>query len=84
MPPGSAAAALLRPVSIMSDAAWRQVPAAAGMNEAARLLQSYATDAGLIPLASEWWHFNDLASASGVDDSYTGRFTLAANVGVAP
>lgn len=54
------------------------------MNEAARLLQSYATDAGLIPLASEWWHFNDLASASGVDDSYTGRFTLAANAGVAP
>lgn len=84
MPLDSAAAALSRPVSIMSDAAWRQVPAAAGMNEAARLLQSYAADAGLTPLASEWRHFNDLASASGVDDSYTGRFTLAANVGVAP
>ncbi|HIU05584.1 MAG TPA: SH3 domain-containing protein [Candidatus Coprousia avicola] len=81
---GSAAAALSRPVSVMSDAAWRQVPAAAGMNEAARLLQSYATDAGLTPLASEWWHFNDLASASVVDDGYTGRFTLAANVSEAP
>ncbi len=27
--------------------------------EGARRLQKYCTDAGLIPLASEWWHFND-------------------------
>ena len=28
-------------------------------SEGAKRLQSYCTDAGLIPLASEWWHFND-------------------------
>ena len=29
-------------------------------SEGAKRLQKYCTDAGLIPLASEWWHFNDL------------------------
>ncbi len=28
-------------------------------SEGAKRLQRYCTDAGLIPLASEWWHFND-------------------------
>ena len=28
-------------------------------SEGAKRLQKYCTDAGLIPLASEWWHFND-------------------------
>ena len=28
-------------------------------SEGAKRLQSYCTTAGLIPLASEWWHFND-------------------------
>ena len=28
-------------------------------SEGAKRLQSYCTAAGLIPLASEWWHFND-------------------------
>ena len=28
-------------------------------SEGAKRLQNYCADAGLIPLASEWWHFND-------------------------
>ena len=28
-------------------------------SEGAKRLQGYCTAAGLIPLASEWWHFND-------------------------
>ena len=28
-------------------------------SDGAKRLQKYCTDAGLIPLASEWWHFND-------------------------
>lgn len=28
-------------------------------SEGAKRLQKYCTNAGLIPLASEWWHFND-------------------------
>ncbi len=30
-------------------------------SEGAKKLQHYCTDAGLIPLASEWWHYNDPA-----------------------
>ena len=41
----------------------RAGPAADTMNEAALLLRTYCTDAGLTPLASEWWHFNDLDAA---------------------
>lgn len=48
------------PVSSKSDSEWRTVPLSANMNEPAILLQQYCTDAGLSPLASEWWHFNDL------------------------
>lgn len=38
---------------------WRTVAPAAGMNPSATLLQQYMTDAGMTPLPSEWWHFND-------------------------
>jgi hypothetical protein len=33
------------------------------MTEGALLLQSYLTNAGFTPLASEWWRFNDLNGA---------------------
>ena len=40
----------------------RQAELSASMaaSEPARGLQRYCTGAGLTPLASEWWHFNDL------------------------
>jgi D-alanyl-D-alanine dipeptidase len=41
------------------------------------LLQKYCTDAGLIPLASEWWHFNDLVNtAVAIDMDITGEFFI--------
>ncbi|MCL2070217.1 MAG: SH3 domain-containing protein [Treponema sp.] len=41
------------------------------------LLQRYCTDAGLIPLASEWWHFNDLVNtAEAIEMEIEGRFEL--------
>lgn len=39
---------------------WRYVKYNEAMTEAAQRLQDYCTDCALIPLASEWWHFNDL------------------------
>ena len=59
----AAAASLSVPVSSQSRTAWQEVAAASSMNEAALLLRGYCTDAGLTPLASEWWHFNDLDAA---------------------
>ena len=38
---------------------WRSVPEAESMTQGSRLLQKFCTGAGLTPLASEWWHFND-------------------------
>ena len=58
-----AAASLAWPVASASRTAWKETPAADTMNEAALLLRTYCTDAGLTPLASEWWHFNDLDAA---------------------
>ena len=55
----------------------RAGPAADTMNEAALLLRTYCTDAGLTPLASEWWHFNDLDAQNKVRmTSGNGKFWL--------
>jgi len=66
---------LSRPVSANVQNAWRDIPFAETMTEAAILLVQYATDAGLTPLASEWWHFNDLAGRRIADEvGITGEF----------
>ncbi len=49
------------PVTSLSDSAWLDSIPSSGMNIEALLLQKYCTDAGLTPLSSEWWHFNDLS-----------------------
>ncbi|MEK5444590.1 M15 family metallopeptidase [Fredinandcohnia sp. FSL W7-1320] len=49
-----------KPVPSSSPTAWKNAVLADTMNESAKTLQSYLTNAGLTPLASEWWHFNDL------------------------
>lgn len=55
-----AAIAFTAPVSAKSPTAWKSATLAGSMNDAAIRLQKYCTTAGLTPLASEWWHFNDL------------------------
>ncbi len=80
-----ASAAFTAPVNSKSRTAWRQAAPAPAMNDAALRLQSYCTKAGLTPLASEWWHFNDLdalEAASG--NPGTGRFTLTRCLSVPP
>lgn len=48
------------PVNPSSKEAWKTAGFASTMNEHGIRLQKYCTDQGLTPLASEWWHFNDL------------------------
>ena len=50
------------PVSSKSETLWKEAILSDSMNSEAKLLQQYCTNAGLTPLASEWWHFNDLSS----------------------
>lgn len=55
-----ASAALSAPVSAKSATQWREIPPAKSMTPIALALRDYCTNSGLTPLASEWWHFNDL------------------------
>ena len=72
-----AAACLKSPVSGSSKTAWKRATPAPTMNDQAFLLQKICTDAGLTPLASEWWHFNDLDAAGEVKGSKnTGNYFL--------
>jgi len=57
------AIALEKPVASRDRDAWREVPLAKTMTPGAIMLQKYFDEAGLTPIASEWWHFNDLDGA---------------------
>ena len=48
----------------VSKTAWQYATLSDGMlaSEGAQRLQKYCTSNGLTPLASEWWHFDDLES----------------------
>lgn len=63
-----ASATYTRPVNIFSNTAWKSAELAPAMaaNAPAKALQRYCTMAKLTPLASEWWHFNDLTAHSQI------------------
>lgn len=80
-----ASATFTGPVKSSSPTAWLQANLADTMNEAAILLQRYCTDAGLTPLASEWWHFNDLDARFATEgNSSRGEYLLDATMSEAP
>lgn len=66
-----AAATFTTAVGSMSSTAWKsaELTPAMSANEPAKALQRYCTDAGLTPLASEWWHFNDLQAYTQAGDN---------------
>ncbi|WP_231689596.1 D-alanyl-D-alanine carboxypeptidase family protein [Bacillus sp. FJAT-27245] len=72
-----AAAVFAAPVPSRSATAWKSAANSESMNEAAMKLQTYCTSAGLSPLASEWWHFNDLEAMNEIaDNPGEGKFVL--------
>ena len=64
------------PVASHSKTAWKNAKFSEAManNEYAIRLQDYCTNAGLTPLASEWWHYNDLDSLE--QENGNGRFNI--------
>ncbi len=55
----------------------QKTPFAKTMNDEAKLLQSYCLKANLSPLASEWWHFEDLDTKEKTKNNYsTGRYYI--------
>lgn len=67
----AAAVSLSKPVNSSSATAWKDVAPAVTMTKDALRLRDLCTGAGLSPLASEWWHFNDLSTKEIVGDRYT-------------
>lgn len=61
-----AAVTFTAPVGSNSMTAWKSAKLAPSMTQTAIALQGYCTGAELSPLASEWWHFNDLTARQGV------------------
>lgn len=55
----------------------KKTPFARTMNNEAKILQKYCMKAGLSPLASEWWHFEDLETKNIIKNNYsTGRYYI--------
>ena len=67
----TAAVCLKQAVNSYSKTAWKSVAPADTMTEDALRLQKYCTDTGMSPLASEWWHFNDLEAKDAIGNHYT-------------
>ena len=67
----AAAVSLAKPVSSSHPTAWQSIPPAKSMTEDALKLKEFCTGAGLSPLASEWWHFNDLEAQTIIGDHFT-------------
>ena len=65
-------------VDTQSKTAWKKVPLASSMTTSAKTLQNYFVEAGMYPIASEWWHFNDLETKEEIGKSYsTGKYYIS-------
>ncbi len=64
------------PVRTKTGDAWRTAPLNPKMTSAAKKLRRYAIDAGLRPISSEWWHFEDIEARAGAPMQTLGRFRL--------
>ncbi|MBO5999883.1 MAG: hypothetical protein J6P87_09360 [Lachnospiraceae bacterium] len=81
----SAACVFTTPVDSKSKTAWIGVELAPSMTEDAVTLQNICTGAGMSPLASEWWHFNDLdAKAENTGSLSYGQYYLPENLSSLP
>lgn len=73
------------PVPSASPTAWKDAVLADTMNDSAIKLQAYLTNAGLTPLASEWWHFNDLEAMNETKQNPSdGSYTVVESFSVSP
>lgn len=71
-----ASASYAHPVRTKTGNAWRNAPLNPKMTTAAKQLRRYAINAGLRPISSEWWHFEDLDARASAPQQTGGRFRL--------
>lgn len=73
----AAAVCFENPISSVDREAWKTAAPAKTMTPEALQLQRYCTAAGMTPLASEWWHFNDLDCREALgEQAGTGQFFI--------
>ncbi len=66
-----------RPIASADREGWRDLAISSNMTEPALQLQEYMVQAGFNPLASEWWHFNDVDAFESLGkDAGTGEFLI--------
>ncbi len=79
------AVSLAWPVSWKTSMSWADVTIANSMTEGAVKLRDYCTSGGLEPLASEWWHFNDVENYFNLGTVYaTGSIKPTSCISLAP
>ena len=71
-------------VHARSETAWRNTEFTGNVTAGTVLLHRYLTGAGLTPLASEWWHFNDLEHTNFNDTENVGRYFVEKTHSVPP
>jgi len=72
-------------VSSISETAWIDTVFADSVTQGTVLMHKYLTRTGLTPLASEWWHFNDLENTSiAIEKGITGYYLLTETFSVPP
>lgn len=72
----TASSTYTHPVRTKTGTAWKKAPLNPAMTKAAKRLQQYAVGAGLTPLASEWWHFDDWDARKHIAGGSNGHYLL--------
>ena len=82
----AAAISFAYPVSSGDIAGLDSIPLSEGMKSSryAQYLQHCMMDAGLTPLASEWWHFDDWQTFEGLPSKTNGDYVLSASYSISP
>lgn len=74
-----------RPIAARDRQGWREMTVNPEVTEPSLRMQAYLVEAGFTPLASEWWHFNDIDALDDLDeDAGTGEFRINQALNSAP
>lgn len=66
-----------KPIASSDQEGWKNMTLNSAVTEPALRLQEYMTAAGFTPLASEWWHFNDVDTLNQLKETAgTGEYRI--------
>ena len=72
-------------VSSSSSTEWKNATFVETITDDAKRLQKYCTDASLVPIASEWWHFSDLDAKNTIGEKFSdGKYNITECFSVVP